>query len=433
MLPDRYLQLLTAYVDGELSPRQRRLVQRLLRRSGTARKLLEQLQTDANAVGALPPAALGKDLAPAVLGALAGRRLAPRPVRKQSVQATFPVWLGYAAAAAVLLAFGLVSFVYFSSLQRDAGPNLVQDLPGPRLGPTPVPPQTSGDVPAPLRSSPHVPPPTRPTHPAVAHTPSQPPPDERSPSDRVKEEDLLTDRPEMFKIDRVEVSLPLVLKVASLEQDAGRQVLLLELRKGRDFRLELPCRNGTRALESMQAALKGLDLAAILEPNAQARLKFPQVPTSYALYAEDLLPEEVARLLHAAQQEDRKPPHKPAEHQFDRFVLARMTAADKKELTSLLGLDPTQGSAGSAPGKMDPKQSLEDLTARQVSDALAGQGSVPRPEAGKAPPRPSQRQVLVLAYEPVHADPRSAEIKRFFELRKPPRPGTVRVFLIIRS
>src|SRR2546430_2493824 len=47
MLPERGRELLTAYVDGELSARQRRHVLRLLRHSAEARRLLQRLQGDA--------------------------------------------------------------------------------------------------------------------------------------------------------------------------------------------------------------------------------------------------------------------------------------------------------------------------------------------------------------------------------------------------
>ena len=61
MLLDRYRQLLTAYVDGELSSRQRRHVVRLLHRSAEARRLLRQLEADAKSLRDLPRPALSVD------------------------------------------------------------------------------------------------------------------------------------------------------------------------------------------------------------------------------------------------------------------------------------------------------------------------------------------------------------------------------------
>jgi hypothetical protein len=235
---------------------------------------------------------------------------------------------------------------------------------------------------------------------------------------------------EMFAIDRIELTLPVILKVASLEQEAGRKQLLGELAKTRDFRLELPCRSGNRGCESLQAAAKTLGVNIVIEPTAQARLKRPQTPTSYALYVEDLLPEEVVRLIHLAAQEDRKG-RKPGEHQFDHLVVTRMSGQDRKELTQLMGVDPTIAAKGSM--GIDPRTPLEDITARQVVAALAGQGGTPRPETGKAVPKVPQHHALLLAYEPTRADPKSAEVKRFLDMRKPPRPGTLRVLLVLRG
>ena len=53
MLPDRLCQLLTAYVDGELTVRRARAVQRLLERTPEARELLAQLRANAERLRAL--------------------------------------------------------------------------------------------------------------------------------------------------------------------------------------------------------------------------------------------------------------------------------------------------------------------------------------------------------------------------------------------
>src|SRR5688500_3589014 len=125
MLPPQSLDLLTAYVDGELSPRQRRAVERLLGRSAEARALLNRLQTDAAQLRRLPPAPAPADLASPVLGAIARRPLRParQPAGRQPAQ--FPVWAGYAAAAAVLLIVAAATFFDYSTAEPslpDTGP-----------------------------------------------------------------------------------------------------------------------------------------------------------------------------------------------------------------------------------------------------------------------------------------------------------------------
>src|SRR3954464_11554178 len=99
MLPERCRQLLTSYVDGELTGRQRRHVDRLLRRSEEARGFLHRLQADAEALRHLPRPRLEGDLSASVLKAIAERRLSPRRRRAPRPVLHFPSWAGLAAAA----------------------------------------------------------------------------------------------------------------------------------------------------------------------------------------------------------------------------------------------------------------------------------------------------------------------------------------------
>src|SRR5437660_11161236 len=120
MLPDRYRQLLTAYVDGELSARQRRQVGRLLRQSGEARKLLRALQGDSAELRALPePPPLPRDLSGPVLRTITARRL--RPARTARPGPRVPAWAGYLAAASVLFAVGLSAYLAFAAFFAPSG------------------------------------------------------------------------------------------------------------------------------------------------------------------------------------------------------------------------------------------------------------------------------------------------------------------------
>jgi anti-sigma factor RsiW len=80
MLSEHYRELLTAYVDGEISGRQRRALHKLLRRSPEARKLLKEMQADSDEIRALPPARLEQDLSDSVLTLIAQRQIQlPKP------------------------------------------------------------------------------------------------------------------------------------------------------------------------------------------------------------------------------------------------------------------------------------------------------------------------------------------------------------------
>jgi hypothetical protein len=115
MLPDHYSELLTAFVDGEVSPREHEAALRLLQKSAEARKLLEELQDNARRVKALPVRTLGPDFCREVL-----QRVEETPpiARPRMAKPAPPTWLGVAVAAAVLLAVTGVSYWFFSPPQQ---------------------------------------------------------------------------------------------------------------------------------------------------------------------------------------------------------------------------------------------------------------------------------------------------------------------------
>src|SRR5919199_6543426 len=98
MLPERYPELLTAYVDGEISARQRGQVTRLLRRSREARALLRRLEQDSRELKALPAPVLEIDLSDSVLERIARGQPAPARPRRPAPRG-LPAWTGFAAAA----------------------------------------------------------------------------------------------------------------------------------------------------------------------------------------------------------------------------------------------------------------------------------------------------------------------------------------------
>src|SRR5262245_57267113 len=123
MLPEQDRELLTAYVDGELSTRQRKTVLRLLRRSTEARELLRQLQQDARELRELPRPRLNPDFSQRVLHNIGQRGL--RPPRRPD-RAAVPFWTLVAAAASVLCAVGLGTFAFVvTRLASDDQPSRV--------------------------------------------------------------------------------------------------------------------------------------------------------------------------------------------------------------------------------------------------------------------------------------------------------------------
>jgi hypothetical protein len=106
MLPDQATQLLTAFVDRELSQRQREAVMRLLHKSSEAREMLCQLQENAHKLKQLPPRKIEPSLVDEILQAIAEL---PAQPKQPAVNAIRRRWLRYVVAsmAASLLIGGL--------------------------------------------------------------------------------------------------------------------------------------------------------------------------------------------------------------------------------------------------------------------------------------------------------------------------------------
>jgi hypothetical protein len=359
-------------------------------------------------------------------------------------------WAGplaaWAAAAAILLILGIASYLYFAASQLHSGStDMTEKTPNPSttvaespdFSPTPIARQEK-PTPDAQDDKPSAPP----ERPPVVKSPEvvQRPPDEgkkpsRDPRPAPRnEEPVLTDRLEMFQFSKVSDVLPEVFKLRELDQESVRKNLIAEMRKDSNFRIELPCQNGTRAFQRVQSAAQSMNIGLIIDKEARERLKL-QGRTNYVVYLENLSPDEVARFLQQVGSEEAKSAaRKPSEVQFDRLVLLRMTPQTHKELSTLLGLDPTETEpSAKGPLGVDLRKPLTETTALQVGQALAGQGSVPRPQAGKAAVKLPEHNALVLAYNPVRPSPGSEEIKRFLNSRKPAKAGTLRVLLVLRS
>lgn len=450
MLRDRYRQLLSAYVDGELSSRQRRNIVRLLYRSAEARQLLQQLKADACILRQLPRPPLPADLTDHVLHLIAERQLKPSQHRIAVVKAaSATAWMGpiasWAVAAAVLLVLGVASYFYFAaSLGQPTITEIAQNQPelsAPITQPEePGPPIAKDDGDQERASEPTLPKADRPPivkpPKVVQQRGDRPKPNvpDKPPLLPKEQAAPLTERLEMFQFERVPDLLPVIIKISDLDRPPARKKLIAELQNDSAFRLELPCPNGTKAFDRVQKAARKLRIGLIIDKPAQERIKL-KWRVSYALYIENVTPEQLTQFVRQIKLEDRKrAAGKAAEAQIDRLVLMRMSASHHKELTTLLGVDPTI-TVPNATGPLgaDPRNSLTDVTARQVGQALAGQGGVPRPGPGKSISQPPENIALVLAYNPVHPSPGSDEIKQFLESRKPARPGTVCVVLVLRS
>jgi hypothetical protein len=398
MLSDQLRQLLTAYVDGELTSRQRKALQLLLRRSSEARQLLRQLQEDARRLRTLPRQRLGEEFTARVVRAVQQRQ-ADGTRRPAARPAAFPVWAGFAAAAAILVVVGLGSFVYFA-----------RPTPGIQVASTGRPPdgpatdQATGpkeDIEDEDTTSVAI---SRPATPGPSPTEKLPMPavaDDR-PKDRVRPGDLVTQETplpglEMFKPSVVKLPFSLLQDVRDIRADHLRKALGAETA----LRIELPCADTARGFRRLQNALKEVGITLAIDAAALNRIEKPRLRSNYALLVEDLTAEELARALARVGSDDKKAAEartKP-DGQFSKMVVNRLTDADRKELSEVLHVE-----------------------ARLL-----------QPGAGKG--KGTERLALAVTYNPEQGRPRpnSPEVKRYLETRKADRAGAVQVLLVLRE
>jgi anti-sigma factor RsiW len=118
MLPERVTQLLTAYIDGELSGRRRRAVDRLLRKSPEARNLLNKMQQDSMILRHLPRKKMRADLSKTVLTTLDLRGIklpTPPPMPLSGPVRRRSPWPKISGAVLLLIAIGTGSYFFFSA------------------------------------------------------------------------------------------------------------------------------------------------------------------------------------------------------------------------------------------------------------------------------------------------------------------------------
>ncbi len=429
MLTPNELELLTACVDGELDARQRRACARLLRAKPEARRLLAELKGDSRELQAMPAVPAPPSLHSAIVEAAAAL---PRPQRRvhppRPASRPLPLWMGYAAAAAVLLAVGLSSFFLHSDNgPRPGKPALVKKAPEPGV---------LGKMPRLIDEVAHegnrvveeMPPP-RVVSGDDPDEPEDPPPPTPTPPERRPGPVLASGQTEpVGRLERVEVALPRVHILHGLDIPEQLKGLRAQLSSAPAFRVELPARDGTRGFERVRLALAAIKANVLIDATAAPRLKAPAVRSDFAVYLEDITADDLADVLRAVGAADRAAAvKKPADRHFEGpLVVKELTRWDRRDLTDLLGLDPLKVRPLSKATPVDIRKPLDETTAGQVDDALSGKGPA-RPGSAVRP----QAHGIVLPLTGPRG--KTAELKKYLETRTPARPGTLQVLLVVRN
>jgi negative regulator of sigma E activity len=379
MLSDQQSELMSAFLDGEQSRRERKLALRLLRRSSEARALLKRLQEAALGLRQLTPRKLPADFPQQVVNTIRARGLKPaRPEILPFRPRAIPAWLGAAVAAAVLVLVASGSYLFFAALNPSAQPNELV------------------------------------TTPNTPNTPNQDEPAPKAPNPLVFE--LAQGTSEFFRPTEVRLRLP------EIRQAAAKKQLNEELKRETSFQVEVSVKGNGKAVSRLETAMQKRGIQVFMDPAVKKRLSapMPKEAVTYVLYTENMRPDEVTGLLEQLGQED-----KAAKYQaVGNIVLAPMTTDQRSEMSKLLGVKVKDLAPPPKEGRID----LPMPVAMDPEDIKKG----PANPKAKTPPAPD-RFAVVLAVTPGANPAASGAVRNFLKSRRPQQPGTLQVVVVLNE
>jgi hypothetical protein len=405
---DDLRHLLTAAIDGALTPAERKEAKRLVRGSAEARALYLELRRDAERLRALRRHAAPPDLVDAVLVAIRDRRPTPLPPTRPR-PGRWAGWMTVATAAAVMLAFTAGSFLVFGPGKQRPHQRINTEIVGQTL-------------------------PARPSGPEVGPMPRRLPADsvagvERKTGPEIgpapREVDALTgplhpETPEIRgpQLDAIRHSTLFTLRQLP-GNDAEQGRLLGDVKTDELIRLDLFTPTLPQGTELVLSALRTRGIEVFVDGHAQdRRQKSPN--TEFVVFTEAMTPAELVRFLTALGAEDRRWPS-PV---FDTLVVAPFLPKDLTQLSTLLGLPAV------ARDKVDVRKPLPEGTAQQVADALTRMGG---PGSAAAPPKTEKVAVMVAYTSPNPSPAASKEIRQFLARRGDRKAGAKPLMLVLRS
>jgi anti-sigma factor RsiW len=437
MLPDRISRLLTAYVDGELSAREREAVVRLLDQSSEARELLHALQNDADQLRSLPRQTLAPDFSQRILQAIASRNIKAGHRSPVRVPLYASVGFSLATAAAVLLLIGFGSYVYIVTVDRQQRAKLaLMRAADPQATEQRVIESAANVTPAPkteLRE--RLGPPTLQSEakaaPSAVASGNEVDKSFAGTSENLKASPV---RPESRPLKDLELPFVFTCNVRDLNQAAAKQQLQQRLQKGAAYRMDLRCSDTLMAVQRLHKALEAHGVRCVIDRDAGALLKLAMGRnTPLALYFEDVTADEITTVLQQLGSEDGKPEvRRRGRGVFDVLVLRTMTPEDQQKVPWELGIDPAQLDAPMPKEQVrfDSRKPLLSASAKESADRPKGQGGA-RAESRQPVVQNLERQALVVVYTPGRPRQISEELKPFLDARKERRAGGVQILLVL--
>lgn len=413
MLTEADRELITAAVDGELTPVQVAVFRRLLANSTEAEQLYGYLMGDSTQMKALPKLVAPAQLAPRVMTSVSQLpRSTPNTLRKRTPRREPRVgWVPYAVAASTLIAVAAGSY-WFSSRQADDEPNRVAQQ---RTLPNTSHDHSRGSVAVPVESSREVV--SAPRAFSAQHDPLVAVPDvvpEAAPYPRLPGigRDAVGFPPfddEPFRL--IEARLPFLAPLSGFKHEETRAKLRTELAMGPAFRLDLFAKDPNNAAQVFLASAKSVGLNVTIDAIAADRLK-KRAYSFWVVYVETMTVEDIEKLLvqlAADTKGDKAGSGLSAAH------LITAGVPEQKELRDLLGSD-----MGILKRPEAGPKSIASGTADQIAKTL----------------QKDVKQGLLLTHLPTNgraAPGASKEVKQFLFQRSTRTADSIPLMIVIRS
>jgi len=370
MLPQRETQLLTAYVDGELSGHDRQAVAHLLEQSTEARQLLKDLQENQRRVRDLPARKLDVAFAGEVVHAIESQRASPRPAPRRR----FPAWTRYAMAAS-LLAVVAGGTTYLATRQ----------------------PKTSDE-------------------PVIADHKKPTPPEEK----RAGKHDALV--ASILEGSAAGYSLPIPperpgVKLAydELAKTQWHEHLVKGMTNQEAVHLDVAVTNQRQAVQRLETVLQNKGIRVVIDPPAQTKLGVNQPRTEFVIYAENVRPDELAAMLYELGTDER------ARTSIEALTVSKVTEDDQKQLSGLLGIKAEE----LRQPPQNEKQPFNTFIPKEDKTSATAQANPVR-----AGPVAETRVAMVLA-NTARDGALSSEVKYFLNQRRQLQPGSLQVIVVV--
>ena len=375
MLPERYLELLTAFVDGELSSRQQKLVMRLLDKSREAQQILKDLQDNARQVQQLPQRKLDAAFVGQVVQAINTQRSAAKPSRQSAARRrAWPVWTRYAVAASVLavLAGGLIWLANQRPHLADPNKSIAKQTPTPEIKPR----ADHSSLVAKIVEG-------------VADGYAQP---------------LRPERP------GVKLAFEELIKTQPLDQLMG------DMTKQRAVHLDVAAANQRQAVQRLETVLQNKGIHVVLDPPVDVMLKGSSpLKTEFVIYAENIRPDELAAMLYELGTDER------ARTSIEALTVSNVTEEDQIRLSDLLGVRLQELREPPA-----VKQPLKTFIPKEAPAPDTPQANPIRTAATEV------RTAMVLANE-ARAGRLSSQVQYFISQRRQLQPGALQVIVVLHQ